>query len=152
MGHVTPSPETFCNDGVAGGRTVTCVDPCAPPPSTRIVAVPTATPETRPVASTVATVVLFDDHASDTPLIGASFASRALAVSAMTSPCLTLAGLGVMRMEPARTLTVADPRCAPLRASMVAEPGKRPVTTPSGDTVAVFASLVLQLIAPVAPL
>ena len=61
--------------------TVTIADPVAVPAFAVIVAVPAATPITRPEASTVATPASLDSHEKSAPATACPFASNASAVN-----------------------------------------------------------------------
>jgi hypothetical protein len=103
------------------------------------VAVPLATPMTTPLVDTVAIDELLVDHVITRPVRTFPFPSRAVAVSVVVWPTVTVAvdGCTTTVATGARlTVTVALPDLPSLVAVMVAVPAATPVTTPL-ETVAI---------------
>jgi hypothetical protein len=129
------------------GTTLTVAVPVFPSLVAVIVAVPRATPLTKPPEVTVAMPVLSELHVMARPVRTAPFASRVVAVRVAVAAIKTfvvggatvtvLTGAGV-------TVTVAVPLFVSLVAVIVAVPCVTPVTTPVDETVATAVLLELQ--------
>src|SRR5712691_12172415 len=110
-----------------------------------MIAVPAATPVTRPLPLTVATAALLVAHVTARPLSAVPPASRGVAVSCPVWPTRTLDAAGLTVTDATGTfvtVTVAVPLFASLVAVMVAVPAAMPVTRPLPLTVATAALLV----------
>src|ERR1700719_4569119 len=104
-----------------------------------IVAVPGATPVTRPLPLTVAAAVLLELHVITRPVSAMPFASFGIAINCTVCPTTKLAVAGVSVTEATGTAVtvMADvPFCPSLVAVIVAVPGATPVTRPLPLTVA----------------
>jgi hypothetical protein len=111
---------------------------------------PAAIPVTKPVASTVATALLLEDHVTVRPVSTVPFASLATAVSCCVPPTATLAvpGVTVTVATGARITVIED---VPVLVSLVAvivagPPAVTPVTRPVEDTLATALLLELHVI------
>ena len=128
--------------------TVTVAVPVWPSLAAVMVAVPSATPLTRPAPSTVATAPSLVVHVTVRPERGFPFTSLRVAPSCTVAPIYTLAGLGLTVTEATArlvTVTAAVPLCPSLVAVMVADPTATPLTRPLGDTVAIALLLVVHV-------
>src|SRR5438093_163346 len=150
---VCPTP-TLAGDGLtvteATGATVTVTSevPLCPSQVAVIVAVPATLPVTRPLALTVATVVLPLDQVTTRPDNGLPFASFGVAVSCTVCPASTLAGDGLTVTEAtgtAVTVTTDVPLLPSDVAVIVAEPAVTPLTSPLPFTVATDVLLLDQV-------
>src|SRR5206468_1117605 len=151
---VCPTP-TLAGDGLtvteATGATVTVTSevPLCPSQVAVIVAVPATLPVTRPLALTVAIVVLPLDQVTTRPASGLPFASLGVAVSCTVCPATTLAGDGLTVTVATGTLvtvTTDVPLLPSDVAVIVAEPIAAAVTSPLLSTVAADALSVDQVI------
>jgi hypothetical protein len=129
----------------ATGIGVTVIDavPLFPSLEAVIVAVPTATDVTRPLASTVAIVWSLDDHNTIRPASTWSAASLVSALSCWVEPTVTLAAAGLTVTDATGTGTtvrVAAPDFPSLVAVITADPATIDVTTPVLETVATVKS------------
>src|SRR5437667_11296930 len=125
--------------GTATAVTVTVAVPLFPSLVAVIIAPPTATPVTRPVADTVATPPLLVAHVTVRPLSGFPLASRSTAVSCAVPPMTTLGAPGLTLTAATGatvTVTAAVPFFPSLVAVIVAAPGTMPVKSPVLLTVA----------------
>src|SRR3989475_391259 len=125
--------------GTATAVTVTVAVPLFPSLVAVIIAPPTATPVTRPVADTVATPPLLVAHVTVRPLSGFPLASRSTAVSCAVPPMTTLGAPGLtLTAATAATVTVtaAVPFFPSLVAVIVVVPVATPVKSPVPLTVA----------------
>jgi len=98
-----------------------------------IVAVPSPTPVTIPVADTVAIVLLLVLHVTTRSVTTFPFKSFTVSVSGADFPTFTGVVAGLMLTDPTGTgtiVTVAVPLFPSLVAVMVAVPRSTPVTTP----------------------
>src|SRR6267143_4843280 len=98
-----------------------------------MIAVPAATPVTRPPPLTVATAALLVAHVPARPLSAVPPASRGVAVSCPVWPTGTFDAAGLTATDatgPFVTVTVAEPFFPSLVAVMVAVPADTPVTGP----------------------
>jgi hypothetical protein len=105
-----------------------------------MVAVPTATPLTTPVAETVATVGLAEFHATGRSVRTVPFASFTVAANVVVCPITTLALVGAIVTEltgATVTTTVVEPLFPSLVAVIVAVPAATPVIRPADDTEAI---------------
>jgi hypothetical protein len=128
--------------------TVTEAVPVRPSDDARIVAVPAATPVTRPVAFTVAMFELRLVQLTLRPVSGAPVESRGVAVSWRVPPTEIFEVLGVTDTEFTGTWATATetvPTTPSLCARTVAVPTATPVTTPCAETVATLAFVVVQV-------
>jgi hypothetical protein len=132
-----------------GAITVTDAEPFCP----SLVAVivtgpPTETPVTTPELDTVATFVFDDDQVIKGSVNVAPDASRSVAVSAVVDPGVTDAEAGAtvtVATGGGVTVTVADPSCPSLVATMVTGPPiVTAVTRPVDETVATLVLVELQ--------
>src|SRR5690349_2876203 len=115
-----------------------------------IVALPAATPVTRPLADTVAAAGVSVDHVTVRPVSGCPAASFGVAVSCTEAPDATVAEAGVTTIDAtglavAVTVTRAVPLLPSLVPVMVAAPAPTPVTRPLLDTVATWALSDVQV-------
>jgi len=113
-----------------------------------IVAVPAATPVTRPLADTVAIARFELDHATARPASTFPAASFVVALSWVVPPTTALAVAGLTTTDATGTVdtvTTAVALCPSLVAVIVADPSATPVTTPLADTVATALLLVVQV-------
>src|SRR5207244_6989678 len=111
--------------GTATAVTVTVAVPLFPSLVAVIVALPTATPATRPVAVTVATPPLLVAHVTVRPLSGFPLASRSAAASCAVPPMTTLGAPGLtptVATGATVTVTAAVPLVPSLVAVIVAVP------------------------------
>src|SRR6266581_1060814 len=128
--------------------TVTAAVPLCPSLVALIVAAPTATPITSPLADTVAAAVFELAHATTRPASTFPAASLVIALSCVVPPTKTFAAAGLTTTEATGTLdtvTAAVPLCPSLVAVIVAAPTAAPVTRPLAETVATAPLLVAQL-------
>jgi hypothetical protein len=110
-----------------------------PPLAAAIVATPSPTAVTRPLALTVATVLFDDDHTGVLPVITPPAASRSSAVSCSVSPTksVSLPGSTVtLATGSPSTVTCAVPLLPPAVAVMVVVPSASAVTRPVVETEA----------------
>jgi hypothetical protein len=129
------------------GVTVIAAESDFPSTVAVIVAMPTATPVTWPLVSTVATEASLVVHTTVIPLKIFPFVSLTVAVSDRLLPTRTLADEGVTVTLPTgrlSTVMVAEPLFPSLVAVIVAEPSNTPVTSPAADTVATSVAVELQ--------
>src|SRR5437867_718599 len=113
--------------------TVTAAVPLCPSLVAVIVAVPPATPVTRPLADTVASAAFELVQLITRPLSTFPAASLGIAVSCTAPPTNTVAVAGLTVTDATGTLatvTAADPLWASLVAVMVTGPAATPVTSP----------------------
>src|SRR5712691_409091 len=130
------------------GFTVTVARPVIPSLVALIVAVPAATPVTRPPVDTVATPRALDAHVTVRPLSGLPFASFGVAVSCTVCPTITLGDAGLMLTDATGTgftVTAALPVFPSLVAVIVTALAATPVTSPVEDTVATAGALDAQV-------
>ena len=108
-----------------------------------IVATPSATPVTRPPASTAATAASLDSHENSTPATASPFSSNASAVSCsvLPNPIVSADGDTCTEATGCITGTTAEPDASPALAVIVATPSATAVTRPPASTVATAASL-----------
>src|SRR6267378_759825 len=128
--------------------TVTVAVPLWPSLVAVIVAVPAATPLTRPLPLTVATAVLLLAHVTTRPVSGLPLASFGVAVSCTLAPTGTLAVAGLTATDATGTfvaVTVAVPLWPSLVAVIVAVPAATPLTRPLPLTVATAVLLLAQV-------
>src|ERR1700722_5869898 len=114
-----------------------------------ITVLPTPTDFTRPVADTVAMLVLSDAHVTVRPESTLPAVSFTVAASCTVPPSVTLALGGVMVTEPTgtcATLMVADPVLPPLVPVMVACPALTAVTVAVSGPVAVTVATPVALL------
>src|SRR6266513_3962377 len=120
------------------GATVIVADAVGPSLVTVMLAVPRLTEVTTPLALTVATEVLSEDHADTFPLTTFAFASLNVTVAWVVEP--TAVGDArdtvVEAMAMALTVSAAEPFFPSLAAVMLTDPPPIPVTTPALLTVA----------------
>src|SRR6266704_1218843 len=105
-----------------------------------IVADPSATPVTTPLADTVATALLLVVQVTTRPLSVLPLASLRVAVSCTVPPTYRFgaAGLTVTAATGTRlTVTLVVPLCPSLVAVIVTAPAATPVTSPAAETVAI---------------
>jgi hypothetical protein len=104
-----------------------------------IVALPAATPVTRPVALTLATAAMLDDQVGVRPVRVFPAASSVVAVSCWAPPTVIVAvdGLTVTLDTSTVTVTCAEADAAPDVAVMVAVPFATAATRPDEETVAI---------------
>src|SRR5271155_607001 len=128
--------------------TCTVISPCAAPPVATRVAVPGASPFTRPESSTFAIAACFELQRIATSVRGSPFAERAVAVNTVdpptTSACFsgatsTVAGGGVP------TVTVANPGLPATTAPTVTCPAARNTTVPSSSAPAISGGKAIQI-------
>ena len=113
-----------------------------------IVAVPAATPVTRPAADTVAIAGFELVQVTARPASALPIASRGVAESWAVPPTKTFAEVGLTTTEATGTLdtvTGAVPLCPSLVAVIMADPTATPVTRPLAETVATALLLVVQV-------
>ena len=118
---------------------VTVALPLTPSTVAVIVAAPTVTAVTAPLALTVATDVLLDAQVVGRPVIKFPDASRAVAVRVRTSPGNIFGAPGVtvtLDTGTFATVMTAVPDTPPAVAVIVALPVATAVTRPVADTVA----------------
>src|SRR5438876_10018872 len=128
--------------------TVTVAVPFFPSLVAVSVAVPAATPVTRPLADTVATAGALLAQVTTRPISAEPFASFGVAVSCTVCPTRTLAVAGVTATEATGTFVTviaAVPFWPSLLAVIVAVPGVPAVTSPFPLTVATAALLVAHV-------
>jgi hypothetical protein len=128
--------------------TVTVADPLTPSLDAVIVAVPLPTPVTTPLEVTVAIDVLLLVHPTTRPVKVFPAPSFGVAVNVTLWPTIVDAVDGVtdtLATGTARTVTVADPCFPSTDAMMTAIPGKRPLTTPVVETLAIVGELLVQI-------
>src|SRR3989442_3351673 len=104
-----------------------------------IVAAPTATPVTNPLALTVAAAGLLLAHVTTRPDSGVPFASCGVAVNCTVLPVTTVADPGLTDTDATGISAIVTddvPFCPSLVAVIVAAPTATPVTTPLALTVA----------------
>jgi hypothetical protein len=109
---------------------------------------PAATPVTKPVVLTVATVLLSDDHVTVRSASTLSAASRNVAVSCCVAPTAKLAeaGFTVTVFTGARSTMIDDPPVlVSLVAVIVVPPAPTAVTRPFASTVAAAGLLELHV-------
>jgi hypothetical protein len=126
-------------DATAVATTVTCADPVRPSLVAVMLAVPAPTAVTTPVVFTVATAVLSDAQDTTRPVTTTPFASLVTTVAWVVPPATTLEEASVtvtLATGGTVTVTVANPLCPSLPATMLAVPAATAVTKPAGDTVA----------------
>src|SRR3989449_294696 len=119
--------------------TVTAAVPLCPSLVAVIVAAPTATPVTSPLADTVATALLLVVQVTVRPLSTLPLASLSVAVSCTVPPTYTLGAVGLTVTEATGTrltVTAALPLLPSLVAVIVTAPAATPVTSPVAETVA----------------
>ncbi len=136
--------ETVATAGV----TVIVAAPVTPPLVAVMLAVPTATAVTTPVAETVATAELLDAQVTGEPVIGLPSRSRGVATAVAVDPVVTDAGVNATDTELTGcevTVTVALPVWPPLVAVMVAVPEVTPATRPAAVTVATCVLVEFQV-------
>src|SRR5215213_4130127 len=115
------------------GTTSTVTVLLAPSAVARKVALPGATPVTKPAASTTATAGASEAQLTTTSLRGSPLAARAVALSLTVPPAITgpATGSTSMRARPAGlTVTVAKPGFPPTTATTLISPGWTKVTVP----------------------
>src|SRR6266581_208663 len=120
--------------------TVTTAVPLCPSLVAVIVADPSATPVTTPLADMVAIVRFELAHATTRPVSTFPAASLVTAVSCTVPPTYRFgaAGLTVTAATGTRlTVTLVVPLCPSLVAVIVTAPAATPVTSPAADTVAI---------------
>src|SRR5665213_842114 len=116
-----------------------------------IVAVPAVTAVTTPLASTVSTPGVFDDHAIGRPLSAVPFASLRTATIVTVWPTTRLALFGVsvtVATGASATVTGVPTLCPSLVAVIVALPAATPVTialAPVAETLAIDGTLDVQV-------
>src|SRR5713226_9237078 len=143
--------KTWLNCEVPGGGacvTVMVALPLLPSEVAVIVAEPTATPVTRPLASTLATVGVPLAHVTTRPESGAPVASCGVAVSCSVPPTETDPVAGLTTTDDTgmfTTVIVAVPLLFSLVAVIVAPPTATAVTRPFASTVAMVWPLVAQV-------
>ena len=130
--------------------TVISAAPCALPELAVIVAVPSATPVTKPDASTVATSASLDSHENSAPATICPFTSNASAVSCSVAPRTIVSTDGDTSTEATgsgtrTTVTSAVPCALPELAVIVAIPSATAVTRPEAFTVATELALLVQV-------
>src|SRR6266581_3152028 len=128
--------------------TVTTAVPLCPSLVALIVAAPTATPITSPLADTVAAAVFELAHATTRPASTFPAASLVIALSCVVPPTKTFAAAGLTTTEATGTLdtvTAAVPLCPSLVAVIVAAPTATPATRPLAETVATAPLLVVHV-------
>src|SRR5919198_174677 len=137
-------------DATGTGDTVIAAVPLCPSLVAVIVAVPAATPETRPPPLTIATARLLLDQETVRPVSTLPAESFVVAVSCAVWPTNRPAEAGLSVTEATgTTLTViaAVPLLPSLVAVIVAEPAATAVTRPVADTVAMPEALVVHVTA-----
>jgi hypothetical protein len=110
-----------------------------------IVDVPAAIPVTTPVGDTLATPLVPDDQLTTWPLRVFPAESLATAAKDFVCPTLTLPLVGNTVTEATGTGVTVTTTCAVFPsqvATIVADPGPTPVTTPASETVATLILLV----------
>jgi hypothetical protein len=135
-------------DATGTNTTVTADEPDLPSLVAVIVADPGATPETRPLLFTLATVGALLDHVTTRPVSGLPLPSFGVAVNCRAPPAHTLALAGVTATDATGTkvaVVAADPLFPSLVAVIVAEPAEAPVTRPLPLTVATAGALLAQV-------
>jgi len=132
------------------GVTVTVAVPDFPSLVALMVAVPGATPLTRPLAETVAMDELLELHETVRSVSVTPFGSFTVALNVVVvMPATILALDGSTTTLPTATPTTVTDALPPfpsLLAVIVAEPSATPVTTPVWETVAISGLLDVQLI------
>jgi hypothetical protein len=126
-------------DATAVATTVTCANPLRPSLVAVMLAVPAPTAVTTPVLFTVATAALSDPQDTSRPVTITPFASLVVAVAWVVPPATTLEAASTtvtLATGGTVTVTVANPLCPSLPATMLAVPAATAVTRPVGDTVA----------------
>src|SRR5438309_4264246 len=134
-----PEAGATVTDATGTLLTVSAAVPFFPSLVAMMVAEPTATPVTNPLAFTVATAVLLLDHVTTRPASANPFASFGIAVNCTACPTITLAVAGVTVTEATGswvTVMAAVPLWPSLSAVIVVEPAATPVTTPLALTTA----------------
>ena len=123
--------------------TVISAVPCPLPALAVIVATPTATPATRPDASTVAIATSLDSHENWTLSTASPLSSNASAVNCSILPQAIVSVDGDTSTEATGciTVTTAEPDADPALTVIVAVPSATPVTRPDASTVATELSL-----------
>src|SRR6267378_3175747 len=135
-------------DATGTNTTVTADEPDLPSLVAVIVADPGATPETRPLLFTLATVGALLDHVTTRPVSALPLPSFGVAVNCRAPPAHTLALAGVTATDATGTkvaVVAADPLFPSLVAVIVAEPAEAPVTRPLPLTVATAGALLAQV-------
>src|SRR5712664_3124445 len=119
--------------------TVTAAVPLWPSLVAVIVATPTATLVTSPLAEIAATALLLVVHVTTRPMSGVPFASLGVAVSCTAPPMNTFGVAGLTTTDATgrlATLIAAAALIPSLVAVIVVDPTAMPVTSPAADTVA----------------
>jgi hypothetical protein len=134
----------------ATGRSVTVIvaEPLLPSLVAVTVAVPVATPATRPPVDTVATPERFEIHVTIRPVSTLPFASLATTTSCFVDPTDKFADSGLTVTDATGTLltaTAAVPVFPSLVAVIVTAPGATADTSPVEDTVATAGALEAQV-------
>src|SRR2546426_10057367 len=143
-----PEAGATVTDATGTLLTVSTAVPFLPSLVAVMVAEPTATPVTSPLAFTAATVVLLLDHVTTRPASANPFASFGIAVNCAACPTITLAVAGVTVTDATGswvTVMAAVPLWPSLSAVMVAAPAATPVTTPLALTAAAAALLLAHV-------
>src|SRR5690349_8000611 len=129
------------------GTTVMVEVPVFPSLVAVIVAVPSATAVTRPVAETDAVPFALELQLTDRSVTVVPFRSFTVAVSWAVVPMMTFGAFGATETDATgtgSTVTVDVPLLPSAVAVIVAVPGVTPVTTPADDTVAIASLLELH--------
>jgi hypothetical protein len=146
---------TLAGDGVtvtkATGTTVTVIAdvPLLPSLVAVIVADPTPTADTRPLADTVATAGALLDHVMTRPVRTVPAESLVVAISCTVVPMRSVLVAGATVTDATGTIVTvipAVPLLPSLVAVIVADPADTPVTTPLAETVATPGALLDQVI------
>ena len=144
-----PSVTSYSATSAARSRSMTVISavPCPLPALAVIVAAPTATPATRPDASTVAIATSLDSHENWTLSTASPFSSNpsAASCSVLPNPIVSADGDTSTEATGCITVTTADPDTLPALAVIVAIPSPAPVTRPDASTVATDVSLLLHV-------
>jgi hypothetical protein len=140
---VAGETETDPTEAGDAATMFTLAVPPLPAAEALITAVPTAIADTKPVADTVASLVLDDDHANVVPVMTLPTESRAIAWSCWVFPGFSVTDDGVTLTEAIRTVAAVavagtDVVSPPAEALILALPAPTSVTLPVLSTLATW--------------